>query len=106
MFLFRNILGNDGEYKMLYFLFVIYVVFFILILVVGVFVNMISVGVIVRLKFVWEKFVFFIFYLMIVNFVVSIIVMFVLLVNLFYLFGRKDMFCRIIGFVVFFFIGV
>lgn len=52
MFLFRNILGNDGEYKMLYFLFVIYVVFFILILVVGVFVNMISVGVIVRLKFV------------------------------------------------------
>lgn len=102
----RNISGNDGEYKMSHSLFVIHVALSTLILVAGVSVNTISVGVIVRLKLARETSVLFTLHLMIVNLAASIIAMSVSLANSFHSSGRKDMFCRITGFVVFSLIGV
>lgn len=87
-------------------LFVIHVAFSSLILVTGVCVNTISVGVIVRLKLARETSVLFTLHLMIVNLAASIIDMSVSLINSFHSSGRKDMFCRITGFVVFVLIGV
>lgn len=102
----RNISEIDGEYKMSHSLFVIHVAFSSLILVTGVCVNTISVGVIVRLKLARETSVLFTLHLMIVNLAASIIAMSVSLINSFHSSGRKDMFCRITGFVVFVLIGV
>lgn len=87
-------------------LFVIHVAFSSLILVAGVCVNTISVGVIVRLKLARETSVLFTLHLMIVNLAASIIAMSVSLINSFHSSGKKDMFCRMTGFVVFVLIGV
>lgn len=102
----RNISVDDLPYKMTYSLSIFHIVCSSTILVTGIFVNLGSICVIFRLKLFRETSVIFILHLIVVNLTASIVVMSIALLNTVFWTGKKDIQCRVTGYIVFVFIGV
>ncbi|XP_048781334.1 protein trapped in endoderm-1-like [Ostrea edulis] len=101
-----NISEASPHYHTSQSVFAIHVVGSTTLLVTGILVNAFSIGVIIRLKLYRETSVLFTLHLMFVNLTAIIIGMPLALLNSFHPIVKKDMFCRMSGFIVFGLIGV
>jgi hypothetical protein len=106
MFLRGNISEESPLYKMPHSVFIIHVVGSTTLLVTGALVNAVSIGAIIRLKLFRETSVLFTLHFMFVNLAALTIGMPIALLNPFHPLVKKNMFCRISGFIIFSLIGV